>query len=45
VRPERNGYIYVIDRATGQVLAADPYAAVNSTLGVDLKTGAPPIQR
>ena len=40
VRPERNGYIYVIDRATGQVLAADPYAIVNSTLGVDLKTGA-----
>jgi PQQ-dependent dehydrogenase (methanol/ethanol family) len=40
VRPERNGYIYVIDRATGQVLSADPYGNINSTLGVDLKTGA-----
>ena len=26
VRPERNGYIYVLDRATGEVLSADPYA-------------------
>ncbi len=25
VRPERNGFIYVIDRATGQVLSADPF--------------------
>jgi PQQ-dependent dehydrogenase (methanol/ethanol family) len=38
-RPERNGYFYLIDRATGEVLAADPYAAVNSSFGVDLKTG------
>ena len=39
VRPERNGYIYILDRATGQVLSADPYAYVNSSQGVDLKTG------
>ena len=39
VRPERNGYVYVIDRATGQVLSADPFAYVNSSKGVDLKTG------
>ena len=38
-RPERNGYFYLLDRATGQVLAADPYAYVNSSFGVDLKTG------
>jgi lanthanide-dependent methanol dehydrogenase len=38
-RPERNGYFYLIDRATGQVLAADPYGYINSTKGVDLKTG------
>jgi lanthanide-dependent methanol dehydrogenase len=39
VHPERNGYVYVIDRATGQVLSADPFAAVNSSHGIDLKTG------
>ena len=38
-RPERNGYLYLIDRATGQVLSADPYSYVNSSSGVDLKTG------
>ncbi|HWU74568.1 MAG TPA: PQQ-dependent dehydrogenase, methanol/ethanol family [Sphingomonas sp.] len=40
VRPERNGYVYVIDRTTGQVLSADPFGPVNSSKGVDLKTGA-----
>lgn len=39
LRPERNGYFYVIDRTTGQVIAADPYGNVNASLGVDLKTG------
>src|SRR5690348_18053291 len=29
------------DRVTGQVLSADPYMDVTSTLGVDLKTGRP----
>ena len=38
-RPERNGYLYVIDRASGQVLSADTYSYVNSSTGVDLKTG------
>ena len=39
VHPDRNGYIYVIDRHTGQVLSADPYGPVNSSRGVDLRTG------
>jgi PQQ-dependent dehydrogenase (methanol/ethanol family) len=39
VRPERNGYMYVIDRASGEVLSADPYAHLNAYFGVDLKTG------
>jgi PQQ-dependent dehydrogenase (methanol/ethanol family) len=39
VRPERNGYIYVIDRTTGEVLSATPFAFVNTSSGVDLKTG------
>jgi alcohol dehydrogenase (cytochrome c) len=39
VRPERNGYVYVIDRATGEVLKADPFAYITSSSGVDLKSG------
>lgn len=39
VRPERNGYVYVIDRTTGEVLSANAYGFVNSSSGVDLKTG------
>ncbi|HZD88577.1 MAG TPA: PQQ-dependent dehydrogenase, methanol/ethanol family [Pseudolabrys sp.] len=41
VHPGRNGYMYVIDRKTGQVLSADKYGVVNATKGVDLKTGRP----
>ena len=39
IRPERNGYMYVLDRATGEVLSADPFVHITSTTGVDLKTG------
>ena len=39
LRPDRNGYFYVIDRASGEVLSAEPYGVVNTTTGVDLKTG------
>jgi PQQ-dependent dehydrogenase (methanol/ethanol family) len=39
VRPERNGYVYVMDRTTGEVLSAKTFGYVNSTAGVDLKTG------
>jgi lanthanide-dependent methanol dehydrogenase len=39
VRPERDGYVYVIDRNTGEVLSAKPFGFVNSSSGVDLKTG------
>ena len=38
-RPERNGYLYLIDRASGEVLSADAFFPVNSSHGVDLKTG------
>jgi lanthanide-dependent methanol dehydrogenase len=41
LRPERNGYVYVLDRATGEVLSADPFVHITSTKGVDLKTGRP----
>jgi alcohol dehydrogenase (cytochrome c) len=37
----RNGYMYVIDRTTGEILSADPYDAANAFTGIDLKTGRP----
>ena len=39
VRPGRTGYMYVLDRATGQVLSAEPYDTVTAYLGVNLETG------
>ena len=41
VRPARNGFMYVFDRATGHILSADPYAFVNSIRRVDPATGRP----
>ena len=41
VRPERNGYMYVLDRTTGEVLSADPIVAITTSKGVDLQTGRP----
>ena len=39
LRAERNGYIYVLNRTTGQVLSADPFVHITSSTGVDLTTG------
>lgn len=39
VRPERNGYVYVLDRLTGEVLSATPFGYITSSKGVDLTTG------
>lgn len=39
VRPERNGYVYVLDRATGEVLSATPFVHITSSTGVDPKSG------
>jgi PQQ-dependent dehydrogenase (methanol/ethanol family) len=39
IRPERNGYVYVMDRTTGEVISANAFGFVNSSTGVDLKTG------
>lgn len=41
VRPERNGFMYVIDRATGEVLSAEKYGHVNTIKKIDLETGRP----
>lgn len=37
--PDRNGRMYILDRATGEVLSAEPFAYLNTSTGVDLKTG------
>jgi PQQ-dependent dehydrogenase (methanol/ethanol family) len=39
LRAERNGYVYVMDRETGEVLSANPYHYNTTSTGVDLKTG------
>ncbi len=41
VHVARNGYMYVIDRTSGEILSADPYDTVTATSGIDLKTGRP----
>ena len=36
---EANGYVYVLDRETGEVLSAAPYAHITTSTGVDLSSG------
>jgi len=40
MHPDRNGYLYVMDRTTGEVLSADSFVHVTTSLGVDLTSGA-----
>ncbi len=37
----KDGFFYVLDRATGEFLSGKPYAAVNWAAGLDAKTGRP----
>jgi len=37
----KNGFFYVLDRATGELLAADPFVDVSWATGVDMRTGRP----
>jgi len=37
----RNGFLYVIDRASGELISAKPYEKVNWASHVDAKTGRP----
>src|SRR5205814_1795947 len=39
MRADRNGLLYAIDRASGEVLSATPFGFVNSNRGIDMKTG------
>src|SRR2546425_201474 len=40
---DKNGFAYTIDRATGEVLVAEPYVFVNWAKRVDLTTGRPEV--
>jgi quinohemoprotein ethanol dehydrogenase len=37
----KNGFFYVLDRKSGELLSAKPYAPINWASGVDAKTGRP----
>jgi quinohemoprotein ethanol dehydrogenase len=37
----KNGFFYVIDRASGALISAKPYTFINWATGVDMKTGRP----
>jgi alcohol dehydrogenase (cytochrome c)/quinohemoprotein ethanol dehydrogenase len=37
----KNGFFYVLDRATGELLSAEAFAPVNWATGIDLRTGRP----
>jgi PQQ-dependent dehydrogenase (methanol/ethanol family) len=37
--PDRNGYVYLLDRTTGEVLSATPFAHITTSSGVDLASG------
>jgi len=41
MQASRNGFFYVLDRATGKLLAANPYVKVTWAERVDLKSGRP----
>jgi PQQ-dependent dehydrogenase (methanol/ethanol family) len=38
---DRNGFAYTVDRATGELLVAEPFVHVNWAKSIDLKTGRP----
>jgi PQQ-dependent dehydrogenase (methanol/ethanol family) len=38
---DRNGYVYTVDRVTGEVLSARPFTRITTSAGMDAKTGRP----
>ncbi len=39
----KNGFAYILDRATGQLVSANPFSFANWATGIDLTTGLPNI--
>ncbi len=43
LHPGRSGFVFVLDRQTGELLAADPFQPINWASGYDLATGRPQV--
>jgi quinohemoprotein ethanol dehydrogenase len=41
MQASKNGFFYVLDRVTGELISAEPYAKVTWASRIDLKTGRP----
>lgn len=41
INANKNGFLYVLDRTNGKLIAANPYVKVNWAKNIDLKTGRP----
>ena len=41
VQPNKNGMLYVLDAATGELISGDAFTKVNWNTGIDMKTGRP----
>ena len=41
INAHKNGFLYVIDRTNGKLIAAHPFVKVNWATHIDLKTGRP----
>jgi quinohemoprotein ethanol dehydrogenase len=41
----KNGFFYVLDRATGELLAADPFTTTTWAKSVNMKTGRPVVEK
>jgi len=44
MQPGKNGFFYMLDVATGELLRATPFTEVNWADGVDMKTGRPRVR-
>jgi PQQ-dependent dehydrogenase (methanol/ethanol family) len=40
IHPDRNGYIYLMDRTTGELLSAEPFAYITTSRRVNLANGS-----
>jgi lanthanide-dependent methanol dehydrogenase len=45
VHPDRNGYMYLMDRGTGQVLSAAPFVHITSSSSIDIGSGRPVLNK
>jgi PQQ-dependent dehydrogenase (methanol/ethanol family) len=43
IHPGRSGFVFVLDRETGELLSAEPFQPVNWASGYDLSTGRPQV--